>query len=90
MALHYVISIAVLSCLICAPANAQEHTATARIGVLMPGSEASSKQYVDGLREGLVRSGLIEGRNLAIGATRAGQLKSSMGWLVNWFVPTSP
>jgi putative tryptophan/tyrosine transport system substrate-binding protein len=46
--------------------RAQELVGVARIGVLMPGSEASAKQYVDGLRQALTRSGLVEGKNLAI------------------------
>jgi putative ABC transport system substrate-binding protein len=72
MALHCVISIAVLSCLICPAADAQELTGIARIGILIPGSEASSKQYVDGLRQGLARSGLVEGKNVAIDYRYAG------------------
>jgi len=66
MAIHYLISIAILGCLIPTTADAQDLTGISRIGVLMPGSEASAKQYVDGLRQGLARSGLLEGKNLAI------------------------
>jgi putative ABC transport system substrate-binding protein len=66
MVLRYAFSIAILSCLIGAKTDALELVRIARIGVLMPGSEASAKQYVDGLRQGLARSGLVEGKDVAI------------------------
>jgi putative ABC transport system substrate-binding protein len=46
--------------------EAQKSVKTFRIGMLVPGSEASSRGYVEGLRQGLVEQGLIEGNNVVL------------------------
>ena len=48
-----------------AGAEAEDRPKTARIGMLLPGSEASSG-YLQGLRQGLAEQGLIEGKNISL------------------------
>ena len=45
--------------------KAEERTKPARIGMLLPGSEASSA-YLKGLYQGLAEQGLIEGKNISL------------------------
>jgi len=48
-----------------AGSKAEERTKVARIGMLLPGSEASST-YLKGLYRGLAEQGLIEGKNISL------------------------
>ena len=48
-----------------AGSQAWERTKSARIGMLLPGSEASSV-YLKGLYQGLAEQGLLEGKNISI------------------------
>jgi putative ABC transport system substrate-binding protein len=45
--------------------RARERTPSARIGMLLPGSEASSA-YLKGLYQGLAEQGLLEGKNISL------------------------
>src|SRR5262245_15551048 len=46
--------------------EAQSQLKTARVGVLVPGSEASARVYLDGLRQGLREQGLILGESVSL------------------------
>jgi hypothetical protein len=48
-----------------AGSKAEERAKPARIGMLLPGSEASSA-YLKGLYRGLVEQGLLEGKNISL------------------------
>ena len=48
-----------------AGSKAGERTKPARIGMLSPGSEASSA-YLKGLYQGLAEQGLLEGKNISL------------------------
>jgi putative ABC transport system substrate-binding protein len=46
--------------------EAQDRSRTARIGLLVAGSELSSRDFLEGLRQGLKEQGLIEGQNIRL------------------------
>jgi putative tryptophan/tyrosine transport system substrate-binding protein len=46
--------------------EAQDRSNATRIGVLAPGSEASMRGYLQGLRQGLADLGLIDGQNIQL------------------------
>jgi putative ABC transport system substrate-binding protein len=51
--------------------EAQDRARTARIGLLVAGSESSSRDFLEGLRHGLQEQGLIEGKNIRLEARYA-------------------
>ena len=67
--------------------EAQDGSKTARIGLLVAGSESSSRDYLEGLRQGLREQALVEGKNVQLEARyangRADLLKSLAVELAN-------
>jgi putative tryptophan/tyrosine transport system substrate-binding protein len=47
-------------------AQAQDQSKIARVGLLIPGSETTSRPYLEGLRQGLAERGLSEGKSLSL------------------------
>lgn len=57
--------LAVAICVMSVAARAEERTKPARIGMLLPGTVASSA-YLKGLHQGLAEQGLVEGKNITL------------------------
>jgi putative ABC transport system substrate-binding protein len=65
MKVRFVLFVIAICGMLVASAEAQERLKLARIGMLLPGSEASSR-YLEGLHQGLAEQGLIEGKHIAL------------------------
>jgi putative ABC transport system substrate-binding protein len=67
---NFVLAISILGLLL-TDLEAQDRSRTARIGLLVAGSELSSRDFLEGLRLGLKEQGLIEGKNIRLEARYA-------------------
>ncbi|MBK3660408.1 ABC transporter substrate-binding protein [Bradyrhizobium diazoefficiens] len=65
MTIRLVLFIVAIYAMFSASAEAEDRPKPSRIGMLLPGSEASSG-YLKGLYQGLVEQGLIEGKNISL------------------------